>query len=158
MPWVVGWWRGRGPARDVSACRTEGDLRVELRQLPGGGAAPTSVGEAPRSGAGARRHLGAHRRDPAGTPPLAEARSGASTPRNARRSRGSWMPAARAGGSSGGGARGAQPTKSLPSGIELYTEAGGGIGRGYLTTCASAAAPLPPGGAVAPGRYPRPPP
>src|ERR1043166_7664091 len=57
MPWVVGWWGGRGPARDVSACRTEGDLRVELRQLPGGGAAPTSVGEVARSGAGARRPL-----------------------------------------------------------------------------------------------------
>ena len=71
--------------------------------MPGGGAVPTSVGEAPRSGPRARRHLGAHRSDPAGTPPLAKARNGARTPRNARRSRGAWMPAARAGGSPGVG-------------------------------------------------------
>src|ERR1041385_4296321 len=32
----------------------------------------------------------------------------------------------------------------------------GGTGRCHLTTCASAAAALPPGGAVDPGRYPRP--
>ena len=32
----------------------------------GGGAAPASVGEAPSSGARARRHLGPHRRDVAG--------------------------------------------------------------------------------------------
>jgi hypothetical protein len=81
--------------------------------MPGGGAALTSVGEAPRSRARARRHLGAHRRDPAGTPPLAKARSGARTPRKARRSRGIWMLAARAGRIFGGGARGAEPTKSL---------------------------------------------
>ena len=42
-------------------------------------------------------------------------------------------------GISGGGARGAEPTKSLQSGIEEYTAARGGIGRGYLTPCASAA-------------------
>src|ERR1041384_5407693 len=48
------------------------------------------------------------------------------------------MPAARAGGCSGGGARGAEPT-TFQSGIEEYAEACGGIGRGYLTPCASAA-------------------
>ena len=131
MPWVAGWWRGpRAATRRLRQAHCRGPASGAPPDV-GGRGCPDLRRRAPRSGARARWHLGAHHRDPAGTPAPGRGTELGEDP--------SKRPAVAA--ASGcrrrepGDLRGVGLEERSPQnpqvGSELYTEAGGG-GRARL--------------------------